>query len=86
VNLSHVPFAIFASSNMKDLEEQHRCMKFYLTLEKSFYRDFSDLEASLWRGLSKPHTMLQMEPTFQIGLNVHQRQSQNWTTFHINGQ
>jgi hypothetical protein len=57
---------------MKDFAEQQVCAKFCLKLAKT-----SDVEASLSIGLFKPNTMLQMAPTFQIGQNIHQRQSQN---------
>jgi hypothetical protein len=52
-------------------------------IDKNFYRDFSDVEARLWRGLFKLYTMLRMVP-FQIGQNVHRRRSQNWKAFHVN--
>jgi hypothetical protein len=40
VNLSFVPFAIFASSNMKDIEEQCVCVKLYLKLAETFIETF----------------------------------------------
>jgi hypothetical protein len=44
VNLSLVPFAIFATLNTKDLEEQRVCVKFCLKLAKTFADTFQMLK------------------------------------------
>jgi hypothetical protein len=59
---------------MKDLEEQHVCVKFCFKLANTFI-EASVVDASLWRGLFKPDTMLRMVPTFQIRQNINRRRS-----------
>jgi hypothetical protein len=45
-----VPFAIFVSSGMKDLEKQRVCMKFCLKLAKTFTETFHMLKQDLLGG------------------------------------
>ena len=52
---------------------------------KNFYGDFSDVAADSWKGLFEPYAMSWVVPAFQIGQNVHRRQPQIWTSFHVNG-
>ena len=67
--------AIFCKLKNEGSLEARRLRQILFQIGKNFYGDFSEVVKGLWIGLFEPYAMSRVVPAFQIGQNVHQRQT-----------